>query len=121
MANDGERITVSLSTLRAELSGLELRLVDRMNVAMASKADAAVADALSVRLAEITGRVTILEQAVVRKDGPLMQKLEMHDQEISNLSAVSGYKKWLWAQTLALVAIAVPLGAYAIDKMVSGG
>lgn len=121
MANDGERITVSLSTLRAELSGLELRLVDRMNAAMASKADIQVADQLAVRAADLTGRVTVIEQAMVRKDGPLMQKLEYHDQEISNLQAVSGYKRWLWAQTIALIAIAVPLGVYAIDRIFNHG
>ena len=47
---DGERITVSLETLRGELTGLELRIVDRLTSALEKKADVAHIDQLEQRV-----------------------------------------------------------------------
>lgn len=46
----GENITVSRETLRAELSGLELRLVDRLTEALKEKADSAQLQAVEARV-----------------------------------------------------------------------
>lgn len=50
MSTEAERITVSRETLRAELSQLELRLVDRLSAALETKADGAVVDSLDKRV-----------------------------------------------------------------------
>lgn len=119
MSPEPERINVSLSTLRAELTGLELRIVDRLNAALEHKADKAVQDQLALSMADVLSRVGTLEATTVKRDGPMVQKVETHEQEITNLQAVSGYKKWLWAQTFALIAIAVPLIAWGADRLSS--
>lgn len=49
-----DRISLSRETLRAELGALELRLVDRITTALATKAEMAVVD-------QIDSRVTTLE------------------------------------------------------------
>ena len=116
----GERISVSLSTLRAELSQLELRLVDRLNSALDHKADAAIQDQLAQRVSDISSRVGTIENTMVKRDGPMAQKVETHDQEIGNLRAIGGYKKWLWAQTVALGVIAIPFLAWAVDTLRTG-
>jgi hypothetical protein len=103
------RVSISLSTLRAELTSLELRLVDRLNGALANKADRNVLDQISARQSDGLSRLAILEQKAVLSDGPLVQQVADHAQQLQNLQAVGGYKKWLWAQTVALIAIAIPL------------
>jgi len=45
-----EDITISRETLRAELAGLELRLVDRLTEALKGKADAAQLTAVETRV-----------------------------------------------------------------------
>jgi hypothetical protein len=53
-ANEGnERISLSRETLRAELSQLELRLVDRLTNALSTKADGAVVDQLDKRVYQL--------------------------------------------------------------------
>lgn len=118
MADDspsGERITVSLSTLRAELSGLELRLVDRLNGALEHKADRAVQEQLVHNLADVQARLSTLENTSVKREGPVVQKVDAHEKEIQGLRAVSGYKKWLWAQTIALGGVVVALVAVSVQ------
>ena len=117
--DQNERISVSLSTLRAELSQLELRIVDRLNSALDHKADRAVQDQLAMSMADVVGRLGALENTTVKRDGPVVQKLEAHELEITNLQAIGGYRKWLLAQTVALVAIAVPVVIFAIEKATS--
>jgi len=102
-----QRVTVSLSTLRAELSGLELRLVDRLNGALLNKADRVIVEQHSQRLSDYGARLTTLENTVVKRDGPVVQKVDAIDQDITSLKTVAGYKKWLWAQTVALLGIAL--------------
>lgn len=48
-----DRIEVSRDTLRAELSALELRIVDRVTQALSTKADQAHIDALQSRVASL--------------------------------------------------------------------
>lgn len=103
------RVSVSLSTLRAELTGLELRLVDRLNGALANKADRAILEQVMARQSDGLSRLAILETKAVLRDGPIVHEIEDHGRQLTNLQAVAGYKKWLWAQTVALVAIAIPL------------
>lgn len=47
---NGDRVSVARATLRAELSDLELRLVDRINVALEKTADRAMVEALDKRV-----------------------------------------------------------------------
>lgn len=101
-----QRITVSLSTLRAELGSLELRLVDRMNGALANKADRAILDQVVARQADGLSRLSILETRAIVRDGPVVHEIEEHAKQLTNLQAISGYKRWLWAQTFALCGIA---------------
>ena len=48
--DDGIRISVSRDALRAELSSLELRLVDRITLALEGKADAHAVEAVRTRI-----------------------------------------------------------------------
>ena len=114
-----QRVTISLSTLRAELGALELRLVDRLNGALINKADRAVLDQVVARQADGMSRLSVLEQTVVKREGPIVSLIDEHERAINDLRAVAGYKRWLWAQTIALVGIAVPLAAVVIDHAVS--
>lgn len=63
-----ERITVSRETLRAELSQLELRLVDRLTHALDTKADQAVLEQAVARVAAMeiyqAGRIHLPEEVV---------------------------------------------------------
>ena len=111
------RVSVSLSTLRAELVSLELRLVDRLNGALANKADRVLLEQVISRQSDGLARLQKLESRAVMREGPLMLELEDHAKQLTNLQAVSGYKRWLWAQTVALIAIAIPVIVYALDQV----
>ena len=102
-------MTVSLSTLRAELTGLELRLVDRLNSALAGKADAGALTELTALSTANSARISILEQNAVVKDSPAIARLDAIEDDMRGLKAVAGYKKWLWAQTIALAGIAIAI------------
>lgn len=117
LEGDGEvtRVSVSLSTLRAELTGLELRIVDRLNGALANKADRAILDQVVARQADGLARVQRLEETTIKREGPFTQRVELLESEIAELRAVGKYKRWLWAQTAALIAIAIPLAGILID------
>jgi hypothetical protein len=104
-----QRVTISLSTLRAELSGLELRLVDRLNGALANKADRTVQEQLSTQLSDARSRISLLEANTVKREGPVVHMVEDHTKQLTNLQAIAGYKKWLWAQTVALAGIAIAI------------
>lgn len=109
------RVSVSLSTLRAELVSMELRLVDRLNGALANKADRAILEQVAARQSDGLARLVVLEQKAMLKDGPLANKIEALDTEMTSLREIGKYKKWLWAQTAALVGIAIPMVALFID------
>lgn len=49
-SNGNERISLSRETLRAELSQLELRLVDRLTSALSTKADSAIVEQIDKRV-----------------------------------------------------------------------
>ena len=119
MAIDGDgentRVTVSLSTLRAELSSLELRLVDRLNGALQNKADRAIVEQHTLRLSDNSNRIQALEQTTVKRDGPIVNRVENIETELTSLKELSKYKKYLWMQTIALAAIALPLVTFVID------
>lgn len=110
------RVSVSLAQLRAELTGLELRLVDRLNGALQNKADRAIVEQLSTRVSDHQARVQQLEATTVRREGPIVHEIEDHAVQLTNLQAVAGYKKWLWAQTIALASIAIALVAFIADN-----
>lgn len=123
MAIDGDgestRVSVSLSTLRAELGALELRLVDRLNGALQNKADRAVLDQVVARQADGLSRLALLEASTVKREGPFAAKIEQLEKDIDNVKELGKYKRWLWAQTAALVAIAMPIAALLIDHWVT--
>lgn len=101
------RVSVSLAQLRAELTSLELRLVDRLNGALLNKADRVIVEQHSQRLSDYSARLQNLENTAVKVDGPVVAKVNSIDQDITSLKTVAGYKKWLWAQTIALSGIAL--------------
>lgn len=113
------RVTVSLSTLRAELVSMELRLVDRLNGALANKADRAILDQVMARQSDGLARLVVLEQKAVVQDSPMMQKLTDLDSEMNSLRELGKYKKWLWAQTVALMAISIPVAGFAVKHLPS--
>lgn len=96
------RVSVSLAQLRAELTGLELRLVDRLNLALVEKADKVELSVLHREVDHVVSRVSHMEQEMV------------------SLHEIGKYKKWLWAQTLALAMIAVPVFSYVAGHLGSG-
>lgn len=112
------RVSVSLSQLRAELTSLELRLVDRLNGALHNKADRAIQDQIVERVSDISSRLTIMESKAVLKDGPIAALVESHDKEISQLSTLANYKRWIWAQSIALVALGMPVFVYFLDQVI---
>lgn len=114
------RVSVSLAQLRAELTAMELRIVDRLNGALANKADRAIQEQLSQRVSDYGSRITTIENTMLKNDGPLVLMVASHEKQLVSLQSVAGYKKWLWAQTVALVAIAVPLIAVGIDLLRGG-
>lgn len=118
-----ERISVSRSTLRAELGELELRLVDRLNGALDSKADKTVQEQHSRELADLSSRILTLEGAAVKKDGAELTAVralaEANRKRLDEVSSVGRYKRWLWAQTAVLAGIAIPAVLFLIDHWVS--
>ena len=118
-----ERISVSRSTLRAELGELELRLVDRLNGALESKADKVVQEQHTRELADISSRILTLEGAAVKKDGAELTAVralaEANRKRLDEVSSVGRYKRWLWAQTAVLAGIAIPAVLFLIDHWVS--
>ena len=101
MSFEPERVSISLAQLRSELAALELRLVDRLNDAVAHKADASVVYAIDARSTANAVRLTAIESILIAPE-----RLAHIEQEISNLQSLAGYRKWLYAQTAALVGVA---------------
>lgn len=115
-----QRVTVSLSTLRAELTSLELRLVDRLNGALQNKADRVIVEQHSQRLSDISARLQQVESTSLKSDGPIVRMVNENTDAIKALQAVAGYKKWLWAQSIALAAIAIPVIVIAATSVEAG-
>ena len=115
------RVSVSLSQLRAELTAMELRLVDRLNGALAQKADRIIQEQISERVNKNDARLTILEQRAVTQDSPILGEIEELRQANLALSEVGKYKRWLWAQTFALAGISIGIIAFLVDHMTLGG
>ncbi|MDH4341244.1 MAG: hypothetical protein OEW47_12895, partial [Thermoleophilia bacterium] len=113
--------SVSLSQLRAELTAMELRLVDRLNGALAQKADRIIQEQISERVNKNDARLTILEQRAVTQDSPILGEIEELRQANLALSEVGKYKRWLWAQTFALAGISIGIIAFLVDHMTLGG
>lgn len=108
-AADTQRVSVSLAQLRAELTSMELRLVDRLNGALANKADRQIQEQLSARMSDYGSRLTLLENSALKADGPVAQQVAANSKQLNSLAVVSTYRRWLWAQTVALAAIAVAI------------
>lgn len=102
-----QRITVSLSTLQAELGKLELRIVDRLNDALSGKADKVVQEQHTRELADMSTRLLSLEQISIKRDGPEAAQIIQNTKDIAEGKNVQSFKRWLWAQTIALVGVAV--------------
>lgn len=140
------RVSVSLSQLRAELTSLELRLVDRLNGALANKADRAIVEQHTQRIVDIGIRLQSLEVAAIKRDGPIAQKIGKMENDLTalqqravtqdsplieeieelrqaniSLAEVGKYKRWLWAQTVALAGVSVGIIAFFIDHATVGG
>lgn len=119
-AGENTRVSVSLAQLRAELTGLELRLVDRLNGALANKADRVIMDAVSERQVKMEARLTVLEQRAVTQDSPIVAEIEELRQANIALAEVGKYKRWLWAQTVALAGVASGVVFYIVDHLITG-
>lgn len=91
---EGDRITVSTETLRAELAQLELRLYDRLSLALAQKADLA-------HIEQLETRVQSLELSRASRESHA-KTLGEHAVEIERL------KRWRYGfPSLALVGLAL--------------
>jgi len=112
-----ERVSVSLAQLRAELAGLELRLVDRLHNALNAKADVSQLIAVDSKAASNENRITVLEHTVVTGDSPIVTKIEMLEEEMGGLREINKYRKWLWAQTIALISMSIPIAIYVFDHL----
>ena len=99
---------------------MELRIMDRLNGALAKKADRAIQEQISQRVSDFGSRITIIENTMLRKDGPVSQRVDSHDTELVSLRSVAGYKRWLWAQTIALFGVAIALIAIVYNGQVPG-
>lgn len=119
--NDAQRISISLATLQAELGKLELRLVDRLNASLEGKAERVVQEQHTRELADVSSRISRLEQNAITRDDAVAKQVEQNAADIRDLKVVAGYKKWLWVQTVALIAIAVPLLGFLIDHWTTSG
>lgn len=119
MSQPDSRVSVSLSQLRAELTGLELRLVDRLNGALVNKADRAIQDQLVANLSDVRSRLTIMESKALVKDGPLAQMVEAHQVEMAQLRSLANYKRWIWAQSVALLGLGMPVFIYFMNQVIS--
>lgn len=90
--NGAERITLSRETLRAELAGLELRLVDRLTNALELKADNAI-------VAEMAKQIASLENSRSAREHLANDMLELERR-------VSGLEKFRYAwPSLALLGV----------------
>lgn len=104
-------ITVSSEFLRAELAGLELRLVEKL----ASK------EAVEAVESRLGGRVETLERTALTIDGPTALKVQEHTTELATQkqtmetlerdkagrAAVDSYKKFLLGGGVVMVLVAV--------------
>lgn len=90
---DTRPITVSRDALRAELVSLELRLTEKINTMLETKASAAVVEQIEKRLTaiEFTSAVTISEAKSAKEQA----------------SKNDGNRKWILAQAIALAAVVV--------------
>jgi hypothetical protein len=100
-----DRIEMSKETLRAELSALELRLVDRFNGALAGKAEASVVAQLAERVSELSERMRLSESTGLNVGGPLDTRVGAIEDSVANLQTLAGYRKWIFAQSIVLVGV----------------
>lgn len=70
MSAEGERISVSRDTLRAELNDLKVDLIDRISEAISTKADGAI-------VAEHDKRITQLELSKAAREGMPAELLDL--------------------------------------------
>lgn len=96
---------------------MELRLVDRLNGALQNKADRAIQEQLAQRVSDYGSRLTVIEQSMVKKDGPIVQRVEAHENELVGLRAITGYKKLIIANTLIGGGLAVGI----VGLLLNGG
>ena len=102
MAEEATRISISLDTLRNELAQLELRLVDRIQSALESKADKAV-------VAEHDKRITSLELSRASREH-MSKDLADVDRRLASLEVSEAneagekvFKRWLLPGAIALI------------------
>lgn len=104
-----QRISTSVAVLQAELGKLELRLVDRLNEALAAKADKVVQEHHNRELADLSTRMLKMESSALTDEGIVAAQVKQNTSDLAELRNVAKFKKWLWAQTLALAAIAIAI------------
>jgi hypothetical protein len=94
VSDDSQRITVSLDTLRNELSQLELRIVDRIASALELKADKTVVAEHDKRIAQLE-----LSRAAREHLSKDLLDLERRVGEVETVNAgeagASNYRRWL--------------------------
>jgi hypothetical protein len=86
---------LSTETLRAELNGLELRLVDRLTRALELKADVGVVATLSDRITSLELTRASREHLVPDLSG-LQQRVAVVEDKALSADAVSNYRRWLF-------------------------
>ena len=104
-ANGNDRISLSRETLRAELAGMELRLVDRLTNALAVKADSSV-------VAQLEARIGSLELSRAQRENMptdladitrRVQQIELTD---AGTKGERDYRRWLLPGFISLVGAA---------------
>lgn len=73
------RISVSEELLRAIVAEMELRLTNLIRDGLSAKADRSLVE-------ENSRRLGVLERDVVRRDGPLMVKVETYEQKVDAMA-----------------------------------
>lgn len=97
MTEPSERITVSRETLRAELAGLELRLVDRLTYALEHKADRALLESTLERVKAL--ELSRAERAHMAQELVEIQKTVKH------------LERFRWAvPSTAVISLAITVG-----------
>lgn len=101
-APEGERISLSRETLRAELSQLELRLVDRITTALATKADNAVVAALDSRVQAL--ELSRASREHLATDLPdLDKRVSSLEQSRNEASGERDFKRWITPTLVTLL------------------
>lgn len=97
-----ERITLSRETLRAELAQMELRLVDRITLALATKADMGIVDQLDKRVQDL--EISRASREHLERDfHELEKRVTFNEQSKADKDEVEGLTRFRYAFPSATV------------------